>query len=85
MNDDMQRRRHLRRELLRQLYRRVDGSVSEFVNAFDIGRDLGIDESETRRIFEYLEEKGFVMVDDHRGGIIRLRAAGIDEVEGEII
>jgi predicted ArsR family transcriptional regulator len=83
MEQDIQRRRQLRREFLRQLYRRVDGSVSEFVNAFDIGRDLGIDQAEARRIFEYLEEKGLVMVDDHRGGIIRLRAAGIDEVEGE--
>lgn len=77
----MRRRRDLRREFLRRLYELVDGSVSEFVNASAIGAPLGVDEAETRRIFEYLEEKAFVKVDDHRGGIIRITAAGVDEVE----
>jgi hypothetical protein len=81
MSDAMKHRRELRREFLRRLYHRVDGSVSEFVNAHEIGLDLGIDDAESRRIFEYLEEKRFVMVDDHRAGIIRLTAEGVDEVE----
>jgi DNA-binding IclR family transcriptional regulator len=75
-------RRELRRDFLRRLYQRVDSSVSEFVTAAEIGASLGIDEAETRRIFEYLEEKGFVRVDDHRAGVLRLTAAGVDEVEG---
>src|SRR5688500_11123521 len=81
MNEPMRRRREHRREFLRLLYELVDGSVSEFVPAATIGEKLGVDETETRRIFEYLEEKRFVMVDDHRSGIIRITAAGIDEVE----
>lgn len=81
MNDPLRRRRQLRRDFLQHLYALVDGSVSEFVSAHDIGAHLSIDDTEARRIFEYLEEKGFVMVDDHRAGIIRLTAAGVDEVE----
>jgi len=81
MNEPMRRRREHRREFLRLLYDVVDGSVSEFVPAATIGEKLGLDDAETRRIFEYLEEKQLVMVDDHRSGIIRITAAGIDEVE----
>lgn len=81
MSESMQRRREQRREFLRLLYEETDGSVSEFVSAYDIGAVLGIDDTETRKMFEYLEEKGFVMVDDHRAGIIRITAAGVDEVE----
>lgn len=81
MSDAMQQRRQRRSAFLERLYDRVDGSVSEFVSAHEIGAGLGIDEAESRRIFEYYEEKGFVMVDDHRAGIIRLTAAGVDEVE----
>jgi hypothetical protein len=81
MNEAIQRRREHRREFLRRLYELVDGSVSEFVAASAIGEHLGIDDVETRRIFEYLEEKQLVMVDDHKTGIIRITAAGVDEVE----
>jgi predicted ArsR family transcriptional regulator len=81
MSDSIQRRRERRREFLRQLYLRVDGSISEFVNAYELGTELGIDEVEVRKIFEYLEEKQLVMVDDHRAGIVRITAAGVDEVE----
>ncbi|HEX6135262.1 MAG TPA: hypothetical protein VFZ24_14935 [Longimicrobiales bacterium] len=77
----MQQRRELRREFLKRLYLAVDGSISEFVSAHELGAELGIDAAESRRIFEYLEEKGLVLVDDHRAGIIRLTAAGVDEVE----
>jgi len=77
----MQQRRDRRRDLLARLYLRVDGSVTEFVSAWDLGAELGMDEAESRKIIEYLEEKGFVMVDDHRAGIVRMTAAGVDEVE----
>jgi Mn-dependent DtxR family transcriptional regulator len=79
----MKHRREHRREFLRRLYEQVDGGVSEFVAAHEIGAALGIDDGETRKIFEYLEEKGYVRVDDHRAGIIRLTAAGVDEVEAQ--
>jgi Mn-dependent DtxR family transcriptional regulator len=81
MNEPMRRRREQRREFLRLLYDAVDGSVSEFIPASTIAERLGLEEAETRRIFEYLEEKQLVVVDDHRSGIIRLTAAGVDEVE----
>jgi hypothetical protein len=83
MSEAMRRRREQRREFLRRLYERVDGSVSEFVGAYELGAAAELDEAESRRIFEYLEEKGWVMVDDHRNGVIRLTAAGVDEVEGQ--
>lgn len=81
MDNPMHQRREHRREFLKRLYLRVDGSISEFVSAHEIGVELDIDEAESRKIFEYLEEKGLVLVDDHRAGIIRLTAAGADEVE----
>ena len=81
MSESIQKRRERRREFLRQLYVRVDGSVSEFVNAYELGAELSIEEPEVRKIFEYLEEKQLVLVDDHRVGIVRLTAAGVDEVE----
>lgn len=80
-DDQLRRRRKLRRAFLKRLYLRVDGSVSEFVDANEIGRELELDESATRRMFEYLEEKGHVLVDDHRGAVIRLTAVGVDAVE----
>jgi hypothetical protein len=74
-------RRFRRAEFLRRLYSRVDASVSVFVNGFEIGEELGMDRSETGKLFDYLEEKGFVKIDDHRGGMLRITALGIDEVE----
>lgn len=83
MTDMMRRRREQRREFLRRLYERVDGSVSEFVDANEIGAAMHMDEAETRRMFEYLEEKAWVLVDDHRSAVLRLTAAGVDAVEAD--
>lgn len=84
MDERIRERRERRAEFLRRLYARVDGSVSEFIAADEIARELGIDGAEARRVFEYFEEKGFVKVDDHREGILRITAAGIDEVESRL-
>jgi len=81
MSEAMRRRRELRRQFLIRLYETTDASVSEFVSAWDLGAELGVAEDEARRIVEYLAEKGWVMVDDHRTGTIRLTASGVDEVE----
>jgi DNA-binding MarR family transcriptional regulator len=59
----------------------VDASVSEFVNGYDLAEHLGIDRAETAKLFSYFEEKGFIKVDDHREGTLRITAAGIDHVE----
>jgi hypothetical protein len=83
--EDVRERRERRADFLRRLYLLVDGSVSEFVCAFDIATEQGFDAAEARRVFEYFEEKGFVKVDDHREGIVRITAAGIDEVEGQLL
>jgi hypothetical protein len=83
MSEGIRRRRELRQEFIRRLYERVDGSVSEFVNAWELGRDMRMDDAETLKICEYFEEKGLVMVDDHRAGIIRITAAGVDAVEAD--
>lgn len=83
MSEDMRRRREQRREFLRRLYAQVDGSVSTFVDAHAIGAEIGLDEAGTRNVFEYLEEKGLVFVDDHRAGTLRITADGVDAVESE--
>ena len=64
-----------------RLYETVDASVSTFVNAFEIAEQLGLDADEGRRIMEYLKEKGYIHIDDHKLGVIRITAAGIDHVE----
>jgi hypothetical protein len=81
MTDSAARRRQQRIDFLIRLYERVDASVSEFVAAFELGDDMGLPRDETRKIFEYLAEKGWVKVDDFREGTVRLTAAGIDRVE----
>jgi predicted ArsR family transcriptional regulator len=83
MSEAIRQRREQRREFLRRLYDQVDGSVSEFVDAHALGAALGLDKTATRNVFEYLEEKGLVFVDDHRAGTLRITAAGVDVVEAE--
>lgn len=80
----MRRRRRQRREFLVGAYELADGSVSEFINGYELGASLDIAEDEARKIFDYLEEKGWVLVDDHRAGTLRLTAEGIDEVESRV-
>ena len=64
-----------------RLYQAVDGNVGEFVQGFDIATELAVDAEEARRMIAYLEEKGWIKVDDHRKGVIRITAAGVDAVE----
>ncbi len=64
-----------------RLYQAVDGNVSEFVQGFDIAAELAADAEEARRMIAYLEEKGWIKVDDHRQAVIRITAAGVDAVE----
>lgn len=81
MDDLIQRRREQRRRFMRELYARTDADVGAFVSGGDIGEELGLDESETRRFLEYFHEKGWVWVDDFKAGMLRITAAGIDHVE----
>lgn len=77
----MAERRARRAAFLRSLYDAVDANVSEFVNGFELAGGLGMERPETERVLGYLEEKGLIRVDDHREGILRITAAGIDAVE----
>jgi hypothetical protein len=78
---DRQNRQRNRHALLDSLYESAEADVRAFVPAFDIGSELGMDAAETGRALAYLEEKGLVMVDDFKTGIVRVTATGIDVVE----
>jgi DNA-binding IscR family transcriptional regulator len=74
-------RREKRGVLLRTIYDTADASVTEFVSAYDLAAAQELSPEEARKIVAYLEEKGFLMVDDHRAGVVRITAEGIDAVE----
>jgi len=74
-------RRQRRAEFMTRLYEKVDASVSQFVSAFDIASEMEMPAAEALRTIEYLEEKQYIHIDDHKQGIIRITAAGIDQVE----
>ena len=79
--DDFRKRREARSILLRGIYDTADGSVTEFVAAWDLAVAQGVDPAEAARIVAYLEEKGYLLVDDHRAGVVRITANGVDAVE----
>lgn len=81
--DRIRIRRERRQQFLAELYEENDGSVSEFVDGLEIAARLGADVEEGRRIIAYFEEKGLIKVDDHKAGIVRLTADGVDVVESE--
>ena len=79
--NEIRQRRQQREDFMNRLYQAVDGNVSEFVQGIDLAADLPANAEEARRIIAYLEEKGWIKVDDHRNGVIRITAAGVDAVE----
>ncbi len=81
MSEDFSERRRRRLELLNAIYRHTDGHVAEFVSASALAEVLGIAAPELERILAYLEERKWIVVDDHREGIVRLTADGVDRVE----
>jgi hypothetical protein len=81
MSDEMRARRERRSTLLRSIYDAADGSVTEFIQAYDLADAQHTAPEEARKIVSYLEEKGYLLVDDHRAGIVRISAEGIDAVE----
>ena len=80
-NEGMRQRRLARSVLLRSIYDTAEGSVTEFVSAYELAAAQGVDPAEAPRILSYLEEKGYLLVDDHRAGIVRITAGGVDAVE----
>ena len=85
MHDAIAERRRLRAALLVRLYHDVDGSVTRFVPGYELAEALGLGREEAEKAIAYLEEKGLVKVDDHRAGILRLTASGVDEAERRIL
>ena len=85
MDDVIAERRRRRGALLERIYLEVDGSVTRFVQVFELADPVGLDRGEAEKAVAYLEEKGLVKVDDHRAGILRLTAAGVDEAERRIV
>jgi hypothetical protein len=74
-------RRRWRRELVAALYDETGASVTEFVPAYEVAARLEVPVEEARKLVAYLEEKGWIYVDDHKLGVVRMTAAGIDAVE----
>ncbi len=81
MPADFSERRRRRQAFLEALYARTDGHVAEFASAPDVAAELGIEAAELERIIAYLEERQWIVVDDHRTGIVRITAEGVDRVE----
>lgn len=79
--NEIRQRRQQREDFMNRLYQAVDGNVSEFVQGIELAAELPANPEEARRIIAYLEEKGWIKVDDHRNGVIRITAAGVDAVE----
>ena len=79
--EDFRKRREARSILLRSIYDTAEGSVTEFVSAWDLAAAQGVEPAEASRIVAYLEEKGYLLVDDHRAGVVRITANGVDAVE----
>jgi hypothetical protein len=80
-HDQLKARRQRRQDFLKTLYEAVDSDVNEFVDGYEIAAQVGADMAEAKRIIAYFEEKELLMVDDHKAGIIRITAAGVDVIE----
>ena len=81
IGEDFSERRGRRAAFLAALYAATDGHVAEFVAASEIAAALGIAGPELARTLAYLEERHWIAVDDHRTGIVRITADGVDRVE----
>jgi Mn-dependent DtxR family transcriptional regulator len=77
----MRARRQRRSTLLHRIYEVADASVTEFVSAYELAAEQDVAQEEARKAIAYLEEKGYLLVDDHRAGVVRITAEGIDAVE----
>lgn len=79
--EQLRERKARRTSFLAALYEKVDGDVNEFVHGFEIAETVGADSAEAKKILAYFEEKRMIVIDDHKAGIIRITAEGVDSVE----
>lgn len=70
----------LRGVFLLKLYDTTGGDRWKFPGMFEIGKSIEIDDSLTKKIVDYLSQKGFVKKENLAGDIC-ITALGIDEAE----
>lgn len=86
--DPIVQRKELRALLLRTIYVLADGETSRFVSWEEVAPALGLDPTDAEQarktdvLAEHLDRSGFVTIEVEEGGLYRITAAGIDEVEG---
>ena len=83
MNPEIERRRQNRTAFLVRLYEIVDASVSTFVSGPEIATGIGVTYDARYAHQADWEEKQYIHIIDHKLGIVRITALGIDHVEAE--
>lgn len=77
---DIRQIKSLRRVFLLKLYDLTGGDRWQNPVMFDIGKDIGIEESLTETISDYLNQKGFIKINS-KDRDISITMLGIDEAE----
>lgn len=81
MNEEISARRARRADFLARVYTRAGSDVRVFVDGFEIAEAMGMGHEEAMRIIAYFVDQGRLCVDEHRSGLVRLTAAGVDHAE----
>jgi len=84
VSDPVHARRENRRRFLAYLYRASEEEATEYRDGYEVADELGIGRQDAERIVRYLEDHGFVVKTGRTGLVLRITAAGIDHVEGEM-
>jgi hypothetical protein len=74
-------RRRNRLRLLRLVYDRTSADVASFLDGHEVADELGMPHDEVGGMIRYFEELGFLKHIGGGGLMIRITAAGIDQVE----
>jgi hypothetical protein len=77
---DIKQMQSLRRVFLLKLYETTGGDRWQNPPMFEIGRSIGIDDSLTRNIADYLDQKGFIKIQS-KDLDVSITTQGIDEAE----
>jgi tRNA G26 N,N-dimethylase Trm1 len=81
LSDQIRQRRANRARFLETLYRCSEEQATEYVDGYEIADELAIERVDAERIVRYLEDHGFAAKTGRTGMVVRITAAGIDEVE----
>jgi DNA-binding PadR family transcriptional regulator len=85
--DPIEQRKELRRDFLRAVYEQADGSPTEYVYWPNLAprfryADMQMPPNSIEVIADQLAGMGFITIEVDEGGIYRITAKGVDEVEG---